>query len=170
MRQRKSQLRPESGELASGQKAQAADSAKALAAVVDIDAADYAAKVEGYGEEAFVDAITLREAAFEDLDQKKLDAIDGFLAVEDKLPLAPTRDFASAVLGSVREATAEDIEDVVRRHRTVGEPAPQRGARRRLGEQHRPDDDDRHRAIADGRTDDHGEQFAVGPPVARDHP
>ena len=91
-------------------KAQAADSAKALAAVVDIDGADYAAKVKGYGEEAFVDAITLREAAFEDLDQEKLDAIDGFLAVEDTLPLAPTRDFASAVLGTVREATAEDIE------------------------------------------------------------
>ncbi|EMY34634.1 penicillin-binding protein, transpeptidase [Arthrobacter crystallopoietes BAB-32] len=90
--------------------AQAQEAAKELAAVVDIEAADYAAKVEAYGPDAFVDAITLREAAFEDLDQDELESIDGFLAVEDKLPLAPTRGFAAGLLGSVREATAEDIE------------------------------------------------------------
>jgi cell division protein FtsI/penicillin-binding protein 2 len=90
--------------------AEAKASAEQLAELVDIDAGDYQSKVEAYGPEAFVDAITLREAAFEDLDQNRLDSIGGSAAVEDELPLAPSRDFAAAMLGTVREATAEDIE------------------------------------------------------------
>lgn len=90
--------------------AEAKASAQQLAELVDIDAGDYQSKIEAYGPEAFVDAITLREAAFEDLDQKRLDSIDGSAALEDELPLAPSREFAAAVLGTVREATAEDIE------------------------------------------------------------
>jgi cell division protein FtsI/penicillin-binding protein 2 len=88
----------------------AEDSARALAKLVDIDAAAYLEKVEAYGPKAFVDAITLREDAFNELDQKKLKDIEGFLAVGDQIPLAPNRTFAAPVLGSVREATAEDIE------------------------------------------------------------
>ncbi|WP_158300429.1 penicillin-binding transpeptidase domain-containing protein [Arthrobacter crystallopoietes] len=90
--------------------AEAKASAQQLAELVDIDAGDYQSKVESYGPEAFVDAITLREAAFEDLDQNRLDSIDGSAVLEDELPLAPSREFAAAVLGTVREATAEDIE------------------------------------------------------------
>ena len=90
--------------------AEAKASAEQLAELVDIDAGDYQSKVEAYGPEAFVDGITLREAAFEDLDQNRLDSIAGSAAVEDELPLAPSRDFAAAMLGTVREATAEDIE------------------------------------------------------------
>jgi cell division protein FtsI/penicillin-binding protein 2 len=90
--------------------AEAKSSAQQLADLVDIDAGDYQSKVEAYGPEAFVDAITLREAAFEDLNQSRLDSIDGSAALEDELPLAPSRDFAAALLGTVREATAEDIE------------------------------------------------------------
>ncbi|WP_168485512.1 penicillin-binding transpeptidase domain-containing protein [Arthrobacter mobilis] len=88
----------------------AEDSARALAAVVGIDAGEYAQTVAGYGPEAFVEAITLREAAYRELDQDALEAIKGATALSRSLPLAPTREFASAVLGSVREATAEDIE------------------------------------------------------------
>ncbi|HXF02518.1 MAG TPA: penicillin-binding transpeptidase domain-containing protein [Arthrobacter sp.] len=88
----------------------AEESARELAALVDVDAAGYAKKVAAYGPKAFVDAITLREGAFKKLDQGKLEDIDGFLAVDDQLPLAPSRTFAGPVLGSVREATAEDIE------------------------------------------------------------
>lgn len=90
--------------------AEAAASAKALAAVLDIDAAVYAAKVKAYGPVAFVDAITLREDAFKALDQDKLKSVPGILVVPDTMPLAPSRTFASAILGTVHEATAEDIE------------------------------------------------------------
>ncbi|MHA7306206.1 penicillin-binding transpeptidase domain-containing protein [Arthrobacter sp. TMN-49] len=85
-------------------------SAKALAAVLDIDAAGYVAKVKAYGPVAFVDAVTLREDAFNALNHDKLNAIDGILATPATLPLAPSRTFASAILGTVHEATAEDIE------------------------------------------------------------
>ena len=84
-------------------------SAKALAAVVDVDPAAYVAKVKAYGPVAFVDAITLREEAFAALDQGSLKAIKGFLATPGTLPLAPSRTFAQAILGSVHEATADDI-------------------------------------------------------------
>lgn len=90
--------------------AQAAASAKALAAVLEIDPAAYAAKVKAYGAVAFVDAITLREEAFNALDKDKLNAVEGILVTRDTMPLAPSRTFASAILGSVHEATAEDIE------------------------------------------------------------
>lgn len=89
--------------------AQAATSAAALAAAVDIDPGDYAAKVKAYGPKAFVEAITLRVPDYKDLDAGELNSVVGFMAVDDTLPLAPTRTFASAILGSVREATAEDI-------------------------------------------------------------
>ncbi|MHA7176897.1 penicillin-binding transpeptidase domain-containing protein [Arthrobacter sp. Sr24] len=85
-------------------------SAKALAAALDIDAEAYAAKVKAYGPVAFVDAITLREDAFKALNQDKLKTIAGILVVPDTMPLAPSRTFASAILGTVHEATAEDIE------------------------------------------------------------
>lgn len=90
--------------------AEAAASAKALAAILDIDTAAYVAKVKAYGSVAFVDAITLREDAFTALDQDKLKSVAGILAVPDTMPLAPSRSFAAAILGTVHEATAEDIE------------------------------------------------------------
>lgn len=85
-------------------------SAKALAALVNIDPAAYAAKVKAYGPVAFVDAITLRAEAFAALDPAKLDAVKGVLVTSATEPLAPSRTFAQALLGSVHEATAEDIE------------------------------------------------------------
>jgi cell division protein FtsI/penicillin-binding protein 2 len=91
--------------------AEAESSAKALAAVLDIDPAAYVAKVKAYGPVAFVEAITLRQEAFDALDQAQLGSIKGFLAEADQLPLAPSRTFASAILGSVQEATAEDIKN-----------------------------------------------------------
>lgn len=90
--------------------AEAEASAKALAGVVGIDADAYLAKVKAYGPVAFVDAITLREDAFAALDQTKLKAIKGYLATSSTMALAPSRTFAQAILGTVREATAEDIE------------------------------------------------------------
>ncbi|MFI7483678.1 penicillin-binding transpeptidase domain-containing protein [Kocuria sp. M1R5S2] len=84
--------------------------ARALAAVVELDPAAYAAAVEQAGPEAFVEAITLRQEDFTALDAGRLEAVPGLRVVEDELPLAPSRDFAPGVLGSVSEATAEDLE------------------------------------------------------------
>lgn len=89
---------------------QAAASAKALAAILEIDEQAYLEKVKAYGPVAFVDAITLRVEAFDALDQAPLNAIKGILVTPGTLPLAPSRTFASAILGSVHEATAEDID------------------------------------------------------------
>ncbi|GAA5229947.1 penicillin-binding transpeptidase domain-containing protein [Arthrobacter cryoconiti] len=84
--------------------------ASALAAVLEIDPTNFIAKVKAYGPVAFVDAITLRDDAFAALDQVRLKSIPGFLATVGTMPLAPSRTFAQAILGTVRDATAEDIE------------------------------------------------------------
>ncbi|RIQ30136.1 penicillin-binding protein [Jiangella rhizosphaerae] len=88
----------------------APESAAALAEVVGVDAAGLAERVRNAGERAFVDAITLREAdAAPLLDQ--IAAIEGAVAIEDTLALAPTREFARPLLGTVGEATAELVEE-----------------------------------------------------------
>ena len=86
-------------------------SAKALAGVLGIDEQGYLDKVKAYGPVAFVEAITLREDAFSALNQEQLNAIKGILATASTQPLAPSRTFAQAILGSVHEATAEDIQN-----------------------------------------------------------
>ncbi len=86
-------------------------SAKALAGVLGIDEQDYLDKVKAYGPVAFVEAITLREDAFSALNQEQLNAIKGIRATASTQPLAPSRTFAQAILGTVHEATAEDIKD-----------------------------------------------------------
>ncbi|MCW2842291.1 MAG: penicillin-binding protein transpeptidase [Nocardioides sp.] len=86
----------------------AGESARRLAALVDIDATAYAKRVEAAGEKAFVEAIVYRRgdapAAV-----ASYDAIPGAVALSDELPLAPTREFAAPILGSVGEVTAEMI-------------------------------------------------------------
>lgn len=88
----------------------AESSAKSLADVLGIDEQGYLEKVKAYGPVAFVDAITLREDDFNALNLEQLNAIKGVLATASTLPLAPSRTFAQAMLGTVHEATAEDIE------------------------------------------------------------
>ena len=87
----------------------APDSATALAEVVGVDPAGLAQRVEGAGERAFVEAITLREADAAPLLDQIAD-IEGAVAIEDTLALAPTREFARPILGTVGEATAELVE------------------------------------------------------------
>ncbi|HEU4812442.1 MAG TPA: penicillin-binding transpeptidase domain-containing protein [Nocardioides sp.] len=88
----------------------AADSARRLAALVDVDAASYVKRVEAAGDKAFVEAIVYRRgeapsalAGYEE--------IPGARVVTDDLPLAPTREFAAPILGTVGEVTAEMIKD-----------------------------------------------------------
>lgn len=90
--------------------ADAADAATKLAKLVGVDPAAYVQQVEAAGAEAFVPAITLRDTSSRTVTDAQIEAIPGGRAIKDKLPLAPTRNFARAVLGTVAEASAEQIE------------------------------------------------------------
>lgn len=86
-----------------------AASAAKLAALVGVDPAGYTQQVQAAGPQAFVAAITLRQDG-RTITDEQIGAIPGARAIADALPLAPTRTFARAVLGSVAEASAEQIE------------------------------------------------------------
>ncbi|MCU1435611.1 MAG: penicillin-binding protein [Pseudarthrobacter sp.] len=86
-----------------------AASATKLAELVGIDPASYAQQVSASGAQAFVAAITLREEGRTITDEQITD-IPGGRAIKESQPLAPSRTFARAVLGSVGEASAEQIE------------------------------------------------------------
>lgn len=86
-----------------------ADSAARLAALVGVDPAGYVQQVQASGAEAFVSAITLREEG-RTITNEQIAAIPGARAIPASVPLAPSRTFARAVLGTVGEATAEQIE------------------------------------------------------------
>jgi cell division protein FtsI/penicillin-binding protein 2 len=90
--------------------AQVARSARRIARILDVDAASYVERAEAMGPEAFVEALVLREdEALEVLPAFR--RVPGALAVRDTLPLAPTREFAAALLGRVGPATAEIVEE-----------------------------------------------------------
>ena len=82
--------------------------ARALAELTGINAETYAAKVAGAGEKAFVEAVTLRAEGV--YDWVGIGESPGALLIDDSLPLAPTRQFASELLGRAGDATAEIIE------------------------------------------------------------
>lgn len=81
-------------------------SARALAAILGVDADAYAAQVAASGPQAFVVAITLREGQV----PASIDQVPGAAAFATLLPLAPTATFARGLLGTAGEATAEVIE------------------------------------------------------------
>ena len=86
-----------------------AGSATKLAQLVGVDPAAYAQQVQASGPEAFVAAITLREDG-RTITDAQIGEIPGARAIRDFLPLAPTRTFARALLGTAAEANAEQIE------------------------------------------------------------
>ena len=88
---------------------QVASSATALATMLELDPAAYAAQAQAAGPEAFVEAITLRAEDNQDL-TARVREIPGAVALAGMLDLAPSRTFARALLGSTGEATAELIE------------------------------------------------------------
>ncbi|HEX6235030.1 MAG TPA: penicillin-binding transpeptidase domain-containing protein [Jiangellaceae bacterium] len=83
--------------------------AEALAELVDVDPERFADRVADAGERAFIEAITLREDDADEVVDQIAD-ITGARALEDTMLLAPTRQFARPILGTVGEATAEIIE------------------------------------------------------------
>ncbi len=112
----------------------AAASARALAKLVDVDAGDFVTEVEQAGPEAFVEAITLRAEAEERPDDEDVFAIKGALPVEDRQMLAPDRTFARSLLGTVGEATKEDV-DAAAGAVVAGDQVGRSGLQKRYDEQ-----------------------------------
>lgn len=89
--------------------AQVARSARRIARILDIDAGPYVDRAEAMGAEAFVEAVVLREEDAREV-LPAFRKVRGALAVNDTVPLAPSREFAAALLGRVGDATAEVVE------------------------------------------------------------
>ncbi|WP_253465252.1 penicillin-binding transpeptidase domain-containing protein [Paenarthrobacter sp. A20] len=88
---------------------QADASARAMAALLGLDAEEYAKQVAASGPQAFVEGLVLR-AYTADITEARIKAIPGGVSILDSMALAPTRTFARALLGSVGQASAEQIE------------------------------------------------------------
>lgn len=89
---------------------QESSSADALTALLGLDDAElFRDRVIASGPLAFVEAIVVRADGSYPIDEAALDAIPGAVAIPSTLPLAPTREFARPILGSVGPATAELI-------------------------------------------------------------
>ncbi|MFC7375698.1 penicillin-binding transpeptidase domain-containing protein [Brachybacterium sp. GCM10030268] len=84
--------------------------ARDLAGLLGINADNYAQKVADYGDDAFVPALTIRAEDEGNYPLGEAEDITGYRALEQSQPLAAERDYAPGVLGSLREATKEDID------------------------------------------------------------
>jgi cell division protein FtsI/penicillin-binding protein 2 len=91
--------------------AQATGSAGKVAALLGIDAKAFLKQVNASGPRAFVEGIVYREKDAPSDVIAGLPAIKGAGVVSGKLPLAPSKDFAAAILGTVGPATAELVKD-----------------------------------------------------------
>ena len=111
----------------------AAASARRLAALVDIDAAPYAARVGAAGPKAFVEAIVYRDGEVPS-SLAGVGKIPGARGIRDQLPLAPTREFAAPLLGTVGQVTAEMIKKDPDRYQ-LGDEAGLSGLQARYDEQ-----------------------------------
>ena len=89
-------------------KGPAAALAATLAGLLDVDAARLTSRIEGAGKDSFVDVITLRRTDYDPL-SAKLKPLPGVVFRERTQALAPTRDFARALIGSVAPVTAEQV-------------------------------------------------------------
>lgn len=76
---------------------------------VDISAADLASRAAEADPEHFVPVVTLRRADYDRI-ADRVSPLPGVLVREGEKHLAPSRTFARALLGTVDEATAEDLE------------------------------------------------------------
>ena len=86
-------------------------STRTLARAVDIDVPAYVARVKAAGDKAFVEAIVLREKDPAAVRARAAVAgVPGVLVTADSVPLAPSREFARPVLGTVGPVTAEMVQ------------------------------------------------------------
>ncbi|MCW2752852.1 MAG: penicillin-binding protein transpeptidase [Marmoricola sp.] len=86
-----------------------ATSSRALARIVGINVAPFVKAAAAAGAKEFVPAIVLRRSDVSSALLGRVEAIPGALAIADHLPLAPSKDFAAALLGTVGPVTAELI-------------------------------------------------------------
>ncbi|MBT0769243.1 hypothetical protein KIH74_09950 [Kineosporia sp. J2-2] len=86
------------------------NSVNQVASVVGVDGAALLKRVKAASADTFVDAITLRKAAYDQL-KSKLQPISGAVFQEKQLSLAPTSDFARPLIGTVGAATADIVEE-----------------------------------------------------------
>ena len=87
----------------------AALSARDAASALGINAASYVKAVNAAGDQAFVEAIVLRPDDARAV-PAAYDSIAGAVRIDSRMPLAPTREFAAAVLGRVGPVTAEMVQ------------------------------------------------------------
>jgi cell division protein FtsI/penicillin-binding protein 2 len=83
--------------------------AAGLARVLDVEARPILRQLRGGGPQQFVEAIVLREEDHAAL-ESALAGVPDATAVGGTAPLAPTREFARVLLGTVAPATAEQLE------------------------------------------------------------
>lgn len=91
-----------------GQISDPAATAQAIADAVGIDPRPFEAAIRSAGREQFVEAITLRPEDFAAV-EGTLAAIPGIKVLDATAQLAPTRAFGRALLGDVRELSAEQL-------------------------------------------------------------
>lgn len=89
--------------------AKAPASAMALAKVLGINANSFAAQVKSAGPEAFVPAITFRSSDVNASLKARIASVLGAVTVSGTVPLAPSREFAGGLLGTVGQATADSV-------------------------------------------------------------
>lgn len=77
---------------------------------VDMDLSGLKDRVGNAKPDAFVELITLRQADWDKISDD-VTALEGVVRNTSKKPLAPTRAFARALLGTADEATAEDLQN-----------------------------------------------------------
>jgi cell division protein FtsI/penicillin-binding protein 2 len=85
--------------------------ATGLARVLGVSAGPILSQLRGGGPEQFVEAIVLREDDYAAL-RSELASVPDATVLDGTAPLAPTREFARALLGAVAPATAEQLEEL----------------------------------------------------------
>jgi cell division protein FtsI/penicillin-binding protein 2 len=85
--------------------------ARRVASAVGVDADRFVKEAKGAGPKQFVEAIVLRPADAHRSVGSDFTSLPGALVLHDAMPLAPSRDFAAALLGQVGAATAEVVEN-----------------------------------------------------------
>ncbi|WP_193105698.1 penicillin-binding transpeptidase domain-containing protein [Brachybacterium sp. FME24] len=85
--------------------------ARELAGLLGIDADRFVQSVSDYGAEAFVPALTIRVQDEGEYPLDEAAEVPGYRALEETQPLATERGYAPGVLGALREASGEDVEN-----------------------------------------------------------
>jgi cell division protein FtsI/penicillin-binding protein 2 len=126
-----------------------------LADLLDIDGPALAERVEGAADDALVSVIILREDDYAEVEDD-VHPLPGTVFRRTEQPLAPTREFARAFLGSVGEVTAEQLEVEPERYER-GDIVGRSGLQRALDDRLRGSAGLRIEAVTEDQEDEGGE-------------